>query len=29
MMARTLIHACMDGNEATGNPVVVGAEGKQ
>jgi hypothetical protein len=28
VMARTLVHACMGGNEATGNPVVVGAERK-
>ncbi|HMB03082.1 MAG TPA: transposase family protein [Isosphaeraceae bacterium] len=25
-MARTLVHACLDGKQATGNPVVVGAE---
>ena len=25
-MARTLVHACLDENKATGNPVVVGAE---
>jgi hypothetical protein len=27
VMAQTLIHACLDGNEALGEPVVVGADG--
>jgi hypothetical protein len=26
VMARTLVHACLDGKQATGNPVVVGTE---
>jgi hypothetical protein len=26
VMARTLVHACLDGKQATGNPVVVGME---
>ena len=26
VMAQTLVHACLDGKKATGNPVVVGAE---
>jgi hypothetical protein len=25
-MARTLVHACLDGKQATGNPVVIGTE---
>jgi hypothetical protein len=29
VMARTLIHACLDVDEVTGNPVVVGAERKE
>jgi hypothetical protein len=28
VMARTLVHACLDGGEATGDPVVVGAKRK-
>jgi Integrase core domain len=28
VMARTLVHACLDGAEATGDPVVVGAKPK-
>jgi hypothetical protein len=28
VMARTLVHACLVGDEATGDPVVVGAERK-
>ena len=27
-MARTLVHACLDGKQATGNPVVVGTQTK-
>jgi hypothetical protein len=29
VMARTLVHACLVGDEATGNPVVVGGEPKE
>ena len=29
VMARTLVHACLVGDEATGNPVVVGGERKE
>ena len=27
--ARTLVHACLEANEATGDPVVVGAKRKE